>query len=236
MEMLTGRRALDSNRPKMEQRMLDWVKPFINDPRKFHLAMDPRLELQYPTKAAIKFATIGIQCLEKQPKARLQMVDVVEGLKKVLEMTYLWESPKLSTPTTPRSGQAATASENNNNNNISPKLPRRKGETRENPNLAAPQLKSPRRSTNQPESPSPTASGRTPTPAYRSIASSPMKHTNLMDWASTQDVPVPLNTPHAQRRLTTRAPDTLPPLDSFKPQSIPCKPDVGINKVNSVRT
>lgn len=122
LEMLTGRRAMDRNRPRMEQRLLEWVKPFINDPRKFHLAMDPRLELRYPTKAAMKFATLAIQCLVKQPKARPKMVDVVEGLKKVLEMTFLWETPTvISTPTTPRS--------TTNNSTAGPRPPRQSTET-----------------------------------------------------------------------------------------------------------
>ncbi|KAG0585936.1 hypothetical protein KC19_2G050400 [Ceratodon purpureus] len=141
LEMLTGRRAMDRNRPRMEQRLLEWVKPFINDPRKFHLAMDPRLDSRYPTKAAMKFATIAIQCLVKQPKARLRMIDVVEGLKKVLEMTYLWETPTvISTPTTPRSSAQA-----DNNNNASPRLPRHATEiTTNNVEGAVPILKSPR--------------------------------------------------------------------------------------------
>lgn len=144
LEMLTGRRAMDRNRPRMEQRLLEWVKPFINDPRKFHHAMDPRLESRYPTKAAMKFATIAIQCLVKQPKARPKMIDVVEGLKKVLEMTYLWETPTvISTPTTPRSTAQA-----DNNNNATPRPPRQSTEiTTNNVNIgegAVPTLKSPR--------------------------------------------------------------------------------------------
>jgi hypothetical protein len=132
--MLTGRRAMDRNRPRMEQRLLEWVKPFINDPRKFHLAVDPRLELRYPTKAAMKFATIAIQCLVKQPRARPKMVDVVVGLKKVLEMTYSWETPTvISTPTTPRSP------------NATPRPRRQSADTTTNPGEGAvPSLKSPR--------------------------------------------------------------------------------------------
>lgn len=133
LEMLTGRRAMDRNRPRMEQRLLEWVKPFINDPRKFHLAVDPRLELRYPTKAAMKFATIAIQCLVKQPRARPKMVDVVVGLKKVLEMTYSWETPTvISTPTT-------------RSPNATPRSRRQSADATTNPGEGAvPSLKSPR--------------------------------------------------------------------------------------------
>lgn len=92
LEILTGRRAMDRTRPRMEQRLLEWVKPYINDSSQFYLAVDPRLENLYPTKAAMKFATIAIQCLVKQPKARPKMNAIVEGLKKVQDMTYRWEN------------------------------------------------------------------------------------------------------------------------------------------------
>jgi len=92
LEILTGRRAMDRNRPRLEQRLLEWVKPYINDSSKFHLAVDPSLETHYPTKAAMKFATIAIQCLVKQPKARPKMNAIVEGLNKVQEMTNRWET------------------------------------------------------------------------------------------------------------------------------------------------
>ena len=31
-ELLTGRRALDETRPKEEQNMIEWARPFLNDP------------------------------------------------------------------------------------------------------------------------------------------------------------------------------------------------------------
>ena len=171
LEMLTGRRAMDRNRPRAEQRLLEWVKPFINDPRKFHLAMDPRLELRYPTKAAMKFATIAIQCLVKQPKARLKMIDVVEGLKKVLELTFLWETPTvISTPSTPRSNAQADNNNTNNHRNASPRRPRQSVEIYTNNNVnvsegAVPILKSPRHTSFRPSKPlagSPFASSNPP--------------------------------------------------------------------------
>ena len=91
--MLTGRKVMDRNRPKSEQKLLEWVKPYISDQRKLHNVIDPQLEGRYPIKAAVKFANIATSCLVKQPKGRPKMSDVVEGLRKVLEMTFTWENP-----------------------------------------------------------------------------------------------------------------------------------------------
>ncbi|KAG0486179.1 hypothetical protein HPP92_008274 [Vanilla planifolia] len=43
-ELITGRRPMDRNRPKGEQKLLDWVKPYTTDPKKLHLIIDPRME------------------------------------------------------------------------------------------------------------------------------------------------------------------------------------------------
>lgn len=96
LEMLTGRKVMDRNRPKSEQKLLEWVKPYISDQRKLHNVIDPQLDGRYPIKAAVKFANIATSCLVKQPKGRPKMSDVVEGLRKVLEMTFTWENPGTS--------------------------------------------------------------------------------------------------------------------------------------------
>lgn len=100
LEMLTGRKVMDRNRPKSEQKLLEWVKPYISDQRKLHNVIDPQLEGRYPIKAAVKFANIATSCLVKQPKGRPKMSDVVEGLRKVLEMTFTWENPGITLQTT----------------------------------------------------------------------------------------------------------------------------------------
>ncbi|KAK6120731.1 hypothetical protein DH2020_045528 [Rehmannia glutinosa] len=43
-EILTGRRSLERDRPRPEQKLLEWVKQYPADSRKFGMIMDPRLE------------------------------------------------------------------------------------------------------------------------------------------------------------------------------------------------
>jgi serine/threonine protein kinase len=93
LEVLTGRRVMDRNRPKNEQRLVEWAKPFINDHHKLFQVVDPLLNGRYPVKPAQKFAQLAYQCLHKFPKHRPKMSEVVEKLKMVQERTAQWENP-----------------------------------------------------------------------------------------------------------------------------------------------
>ncbi|CAL5401368.1 unnamed protein product [Camellia sinensis] len=86
-EILTGRRSFERNLPKMEQRLLDWVKQFPVDSKKFSMIMDPRLERQYSLNAARKIAKLADQCLLKNAKERPLMSWVVESLKQIIQVS-----------------------------------------------------------------------------------------------------------------------------------------------------
>ncbi|XP_027908702.1 serine/threonine-protein kinase PCRK1 [Vigna unguiculata] len=79
-ELITGRRAVERNLPKNEQKLLEWVRSYVSDPRKFHHIVDPRLKGQYCIKSAHKLAILANKCLTKQPKSRPKMSEVVESL------------------------------------------------------------------------------------------------------------------------------------------------------------
>uniref|UniRef100_A0A7N0UVF8 non-specific serine/threonine protein kinase n=1 Tax=Kalanchoe fedtschenkoi TaxID=63787 RepID=A0A7N0UVF8_KALFE len=84
-ELITGRRPLDRNRPKSEQKLLEWVKPYLLDAKKFKLIIDPRLEGNYSIKSAQKLANLGNQCLARNPKLRPKMSDVLEIVNQIVE-------------------------------------------------------------------------------------------------------------------------------------------------------
>lgn len=84
-EVLTGRRSLERNRPRIEQKLLEWVKQFPIDSKKFGLVMDPRLESQYSLIAARKVAKLADSCLLKSAKDRPTMSQVVETLKQIIQ-------------------------------------------------------------------------------------------------------------------------------------------------------
>lgn len=82
LELLTGRKAVDKNRPPREQNLVQWARPTLNDSRRLDdRVMDRRLNGQYPTRAAQKAAAIAYRCLSVSPKSRPQMSAVVEALE-----------------------------------------------------------------------------------------------------------------------------------------------------------
>ncbi|KAJ8748766.1 hypothetical protein K2173_011321 [Erythroxylum novogranatense] len=84
-EILTGRRSLERSLPTVEQKLLEWVKQFPADGKRFGLMMDPRLQHQYSTTAARKIAKLADTCLLKHPKDRPKMSQVVETLEHIIQ-------------------------------------------------------------------------------------------------------------------------------------------------------
>lgn len=80
-EILTGRRAIERNRPTAEQKLLDWVKQFPADSKMFRMIMDFRLRNQYPVNAARKIAKLADKCLRKEPAGRPDMSEIIQVLK-----------------------------------------------------------------------------------------------------------------------------------------------------------
>ncbi|KAJ8760286.1 hypothetical protein K2173_011698 [Erythroxylum novogranatense] len=86
-ELITGRRPLDRNRPKNEQKLLEWVRLYLTDAKKFSLIWDPRLEGKYNLKSAQKLAAIANRYLARQAKACPKMSEVLELVNKIMNAT-----------------------------------------------------------------------------------------------------------------------------------------------------
>ncbi|KAK2981335.1 hypothetical protein RJ640_000794 [Escallonia rubra] len=91
-EILTGRRSLERNRPRTEQKLLEWIKHFPVDGKKFGMIMDPRLENQYSLSAARGIAKLADTCLMKSAKDRPKMSEVVESLKQIMHTSDVGSS------------------------------------------------------------------------------------------------------------------------------------------------
>ncbi|XP_058771147.1 serine/threonine-protein kinase PCRK1-like isoform X1 [Vicia villosa] len=84
-ELITGRRPLDRNRPKGEQKLLDWIRPYLSDVKKFQIILDPRLERKHFSKSAQKLALVANRCLVRNPKNRPKMSEVLEMVNQIVE-------------------------------------------------------------------------------------------------------------------------------------------------------
>ncbi|GER34906.1 protein kinase superfamily protein [Striga asiatica] len=83
LEILTGRRVLDKNRPHGEQNLIEWARPYLTSKRKVLRVMDGRIEGQYSPTGALKAATLAVKCLALEPKWRPTMVEVVKALEQL---------------------------------------------------------------------------------------------------------------------------------------------------------
>ncbi|KAK8942311.1 Serine/threonine-protein kinase [Platanthera guangdongensis] len=86
LELLTGRRSVDTARPNREQNLVEWARPHLNDPRKLSRIMDSTLEGMYSMKAAQRAAAMAHQCLSLRPKSRPPMAAIVEALEPLLDL------------------------------------------------------------------------------------------------------------------------------------------------------
>ncbi|EFH58446.1 hypothetical protein ARALYDRAFT_896131 [Arabidopsis lyrata subsp. lyrata] len=68
LEMLTGRRSMDKNRPNGEHNLVEWARPHLLDKRRFY-------------RGAQKVTQLAAQCLSRDSKIRPKMSEVVEVLK-----------------------------------------------------------------------------------------------------------------------------------------------------------
>ncbi|XP_044510994.1 LOW QUALITY PROTEIN: probable serine/threonine-protein kinase PIX13 [Mangifera indica] len=85
LEMLTGLRAFDTERPRGEENLVDWMKPTLSG-KKLRNIMDARIEGQYSTQAAQQVVQLSRKCLNLDPKHRPSMKEVVEILEHVEAM------------------------------------------------------------------------------------------------------------------------------------------------------
>ncbi|KAG6520633.1 hypothetical protein ZIOFF_017692 [Zingiber officinale] len=83
-ELVTGRRPIDRNRPRGEQKLLEWVKPYITDAKKLRIIMDPKLQDDYSLKSATRLVYVANRCLVRLPKSRPKMSEVVEMLRQIV--------------------------------------------------------------------------------------------------------------------------------------------------------
>lgn len=103
-EIITGRRALDRNRPTTEQKLIEWVKQFPADTGRFSMIIDPRLRNQFSPGAVRKVAKLADSCIKKNPQDRPTMSQIVESLKLALQYS---ETPHTSQSVTPESSRSS---------------------------------------------------------------------------------------------------------------------------------
>ncbi|OIW08629.1 hypothetical protein TanjilG_03305 [Lupinus angustifolius] len=83
MEMISGLKAIDKNRPSGQQSLVEWGKQYLTNKRKILHVMDNRLEGQYSIDDALKVSTLALRCLSIESKLRPNMDEVVTLLEQL---------------------------------------------------------------------------------------------------------------------------------------------------------
>ncbi|KAG6608634.1 putative serine/threonine-protein kinase PBL21, partial [Cucurbita argyrosperma subsp. sororia] len=76
LEIITGRKAIDTTKKPGEQNLVAWSRPFIKDRRKFVQLVDPLLEGCYPVRCLHHAIAIAAMCLQEQPTFRPIISDI----------------------------------------------------------------------------------------------------------------------------------------------------------------
>ncbi|CAH2078296.1 unnamed protein product [Thlaspi arvense] len=85
LELLTGRKPLDSSRTRAEQSLVRWATPQLHDIDALSKMVDPSLNGMYPAKSLSRFADIIALCIQPEPEFRPPMSEVVQQLVRLVQ-------------------------------------------------------------------------------------------------------------------------------------------------------
>ncbi|KAK6930778.1 Protein kinase domain [Dillenia turbinata] len=88
LELITGRKAIDSTRPHGEQNLVTWARPLFNDRRKFAKLADPRLQGHFPMRGLYQALAVASMCIQEQAATRPLIGDVVTALSYLANQSY----------------------------------------------------------------------------------------------------------------------------------------------------
>ncbi|KAL5713810.1 putative serine/threonine-protein kinase pbl21 [Ranunculus cassubicifolius] len=103
LELITGRRSIDTTKNHGEQNLVNWSRPFFKDRRKFVQLVDPLLQGRFPLRSLHHAIAITAMCLQDQPKFRPLISDVLVALEYLASQPYNPEAHNGSNRNTPSS-------------------------------------------------------------------------------------------------------------------------------------
>ncbi|XP_061367645.1 serine/threonine-protein kinase PBS1-like isoform X2 [Gastrolobium bilobum] len=88
LELVTGRKAIDSTQPHGEQNLVKWARPLFNDRRKFSKLADPRLQGRFPMRGLYQALAVASMCIQESAATRPMIGDVVTALSYLVNQAY----------------------------------------------------------------------------------------------------------------------------------------------------
>ncbi|KAL6616200.1 hypothetical protein ACP70R_038470 [Stipagrostis hirtigluma subsp. patula] len=80
LEIITGRRAIDTARPSEEKVLVQWAAPLLKDKKRFMRMADPLLGKRYPARGLYQALVIASMCLQEDASSRPVISEVVAAL------------------------------------------------------------------------------------------------------------------------------------------------------------
>ncbi|PSR92940.1 Serine/threonine-protein kinase, partial [Actinidia chinensis var. chinensis] len=115
LELITGRRAIDTTRPTLEQNLVSWAQPFFRDPKRFPEMADPLLEGKFPVKSLNQAVGVAAMCLQEEPSVRPLISDVVAALGFLTIAQDVGVPSSLTVPNQPSEMKILCETENSHN-------------------------------------------------------------------------------------------------------------------------
>ncbi|ESW07866.1 hypothetical protein PHAVU_010G165200 [Phaseolus vulgaris] len=89
LELLTGRMAFDSSKPKAEQCLVRWATPLLHDINAVEKMVDPALRGLYPPKSLFRFADVIALSVQSEPEFRPPVSELVQALMRLVQRSSM---------------------------------------------------------------------------------------------------------------------------------------------------
>ncbi|PWA66712.1 leucine-rich repeat protein kinase family protein [Artemisia annua] len=85
LELITGRKAFDSSKPRGEQYLVRWANSRLHDIEELSGMVDPSIRAAISSKALSRFADIISLCVQPEPEFRPPMSEIVQSLLHMIQ-------------------------------------------------------------------------------------------------------------------------------------------------------
>ncbi|XP_039015513.1 probable serine/threonine-protein kinase PBL21 isoform X2 [Hibiscus syriacus] len=90
LELITGRKAIDSTKKHGEQNLVSWSRPYLKDQKKFSLLVDPLIRGCYPRRCLNYAIAITAMCLNEEANFRPLIGDILVALEYLASQSQNW--------------------------------------------------------------------------------------------------------------------------------------------------
>ncbi|KAJ0763963.1 putative protein kinase RLK-Pelle-RLCK-VIIa-1 family [Helianthus annuus] len=97
LELITGRRAIDTTKKPGEQNLVAWSRPFLKDRKKFIKLVDPMLQGRFSMRSVHHVVAVTAMCLQEQANVRPLIGDIVVALEYLASQAETFENHKTLT-------------------------------------------------------------------------------------------------------------------------------------------